>query len=142
MAQFPGVKRQETPAAAPAAPAAPTVPAAPTAPAAAPETPAVPTAVTFEDGAMPSALAKATAANPFQEKVNEIDKNVRAGVQPSASSYLAKNADVEWARARIRAAITNIKRGADTTVIPEKGMPGYSRVWFTTKEATKRTRTK
>lgn len=140
MAQIPGVKRQETPAAAPAAPAASFVP--PTAPAAPVAAPTAPTSVTFEDGAMPSALAKAAASNPFQEKVNEIDKNVRAGVEPSASSYLAKDADVEWARGRIRAAITAIKRGADTSVIPEKGMPGYSRVWFTTKEPTTRKRTK
>lgn len=102
--------------------------------------PPVVAASSFTDGAMPSELVRAAASNPFQTKMNEIDKNVRAGVEPSASSYLAKNEDVDWARAKMRAAAGNIGRGATTVPIPEEGKPGYTRVWFTTKEKTNRSR--
>lgn len=132
MANFPGTSKTAP------TPTTPTTP--PAAPPTTPPAPEVNNTLSFEDGAMPSQLEVASATNPFQMKVNEIDKNVRAGTQPSASSVLVKDADVDATRAKIRAACAKIDRGAVTTPIPEKTKPGMTRVWFSTKEKTNRAR--
>lgn len=83
---------------------------------------------------IPTAEELNSAANPFQEKVNEL---ARTG---KAAQFVLPDDDVDWARGQIRRAAGNIGLGANTRFMAEKGRPGFSRIFFNTKAKTVRSR--